>query len=288
VSPSWLNSPAIAAMRGRLKSWYAKARSGCRRLILSAWRRAELGVALFPEHLLITRVGGWRRKLLAKEIIALAPASVDAPRWQPALETLAGKVAAGDLAGADVTVVLSNHYVHYVLVPWSELLSSEEDQLAFARQRFVRVHGSVAEGWLLRLSQASSRQARLACGVEKALIDALEAVLTPLGRRYRSLQPHFMASFNLWRARLSEQPGWFVVAEPGRLCLALLQDGQWQSVRSVKISADWPHELSTVLAREQYLVDSETECDHVLVFAPDLPDLEGMEKGKWQIETLPA
>jgi hypothetical protein len=288
VSPWWRNRAALAHARHRLKSWYASTRIWCRKSIASTWRRDELGVALFPDQLVITRVGGWRRQPLQKEIIGLAPAADDAPRWKPALEVLAAKVFAGELSGADVTVVLSNHFVHYVLVPWSDALNKEEDQLTFARHRLARVHGSLAEGWLLRLSQANSRQPRLACGVDKALIDALNAVMAPIGGRYRSLQPHFMASFNRWRARLSEQPGWFVVAEPGLVCLALLQDGEWRSVRTIRIGADWPGELSSVLAREQYLVDSESECDRVFVFASNLPAPAALETGHWKIENLQA
>lgn len=287
MSPLWRNKPAVALWRGRLMSWYAKALSFCSRPIALPWASDELGVALFPDRLIIARVGGgWRRQLKHKEIIALAPAPPDAPRWQPALEALAGKVLGGELAGAEVTLVLSNHFVHYALVPWSELLKSEEEQLAFARQRFVRVHGSAAEGWLLSLSQAGPRQSRLACGAPQALIDALNAVMAPVGSRYRSLQPHLMASFNRCRARLGVRPGWYVVAEPGLLCIALLHDGQWHSVRTMKIGPDWPIELSGVLARERCLVDSQTECDHVSVFAPDLPASAALERDDWKIENL--
>src|SRR5262252_4920066 len=126
VSPWWRNRAALAHARHRLKSWYASTRIWCRKSIASTWRRDELGVALFPDQLVITRVGGWRRQPLQKEIIGLAPAADDAPRWKPALEVLAAKVFAGELSGADVTVVLSNHFVHYVLVPWSDALSKEE------------------------------------------------------------------------------------------------------------------------------------------------------------------
>ena len=273
-------------MHDRPKSWYAKVRSVCSRAIGSAWRRDEVRVELFPNKLIINRVGGWRRRLSHKEVIALARPSPDEPRWKPAVEVLAAKVLT--LSVADVTVVLSNHFVHYVLVPWNELLKSEEDQMAFARHRLVHVHGSLAESWSLRLSQANSRQPRLACGVDKALIDALNAVMAPLGARYRSLQPHFMASFNRWRGRLSERSSWFVVAESGLACLALLQDGEWRSVRTIRTGPDWPGELSSVLAREQYLVDSQTGCDHVFVFAPDLPAPVALETGNWKIETLQA
>jgi len=44
--------------------------------------------------------------------------------------------------------------------------------------------------------------------------------------------------------------------------------------------------LPRVLAREQFLVDSQTDCDRVLVFAPELPAVEAPVSGNWQIEYL--
>jgi len=268
-------------------SWYAKTRSFCRRRIALPWQPDELGVALFPDRLIIARVGGaWRRRLKYKEIIDFAPAGAEAPRWQPALEALVRKVSDGALSGANVTLVLSNHFVHYVLVPWKDLLKSEEDQLAFARQRLIGVHGSAAEGWSLRLSQAGTRQPRLACGVPQILIDALNEVMAPFGSRFRSLQSYMMASFNRWRARLGAQPSWFVAAEPGLACLALLENEQWQSVRTFRIDSDWRTQLPRVLARERLLVESQVDCDRVLVFAPELPATEAPVADDWHIEYL--
>jgi hypothetical protein len=251
------------------------------------WRPDELGVALYPDRLVLARVGGaWRRRLRDRRVLELAAPAPDVPSWQPALEALARLVAEGALARANVTLVLSSHFVHYTLVPWSELLSSESDQLAYVRQRFVGVHGAAAQGWALRLSRSAPRQPRLACGAPQSLIDALGEAMSPLGTRYRSLQPHLMASFNRWRTRLGARPVWFVAAEPGVACLALLRDGQWQSVRKLRIGADWARRLPDVLARERLMVDGEAECRQVWVFAPELPAVIAPGSGEWQIENL--
>lgn len=247
----------------------------------------QLGIALFPERLLLVRASaGFRRRLLHKEIVDFAPAEAGVPLWQPAADALAAKVAAGALAKADVSLILSNRFVHYAVVPWSDSLGTKEEELAFARHCFARVYGSEAENWALKLSSANPRKARLACAVEQTLIDALNTCMGPLAGRYRSLQPHLVASFNRVRARLGEQPAWVVVAEPGLLCLALLQEGCWQSVRTVKVGADWVKELPGVLAREECLVDSQTECGRVLVFAPDSPQMMLLQAGKWQVQNL--
>lgn len=250
------------------------------------WRRQQ-GVALFPDRLVLARAsGGFRRRLEHREIVELAPAQAGMPPWQPAVDALATKVAAGEFAKAEVTLVLSNCFVRYALVPWSDALGGREEELAFARHCFARVYGSEAETWTLKLSPTGPGQARLACAIEEKLVDALSACMAVLGSGYRSLQPHLMASFNRCRARLGENPAWLVVAEPGLLCLALLQAGRWQSVRTLKVGSDWIAELPGVLAREECLIDSTVECDQVLVFAPDTPETLAPRAGKWRVEKL--
>jgi len=246
----------------------------------------QLGVALYPERLLLAREsGGLRRRLARKQTIEFA-AGESGPLWQGAVDALAAQVAAGAMKGAAVTLVLSNRFVQYMPVPYSSALGSAEEELAFVRHCFARVHGSQADAWAIRLSQGRPGKTRLACGVEQALVDALAKVMAPLGRRYRSLQPHLMASFNRCRGRLGGRPGWFVVAEPGLLSIALLGDDQWHSVRTLKVGPDWPQELPAVLNREQFLVSGDTHCDEVLLFAPDAAQPLLLDAGKWRISTL--
>jgi hypothetical protein len=250
------------------------------------WRR-QAGVALFPDRLVLARAsGGFRRRLEHREIVELAPAQAGMPPWQPAVDALVTKVAAGEFAKAEVTLVLSNSFVRYALIPWSEALGGREEELAFTRHCFARVYGSEVETWALKLSPAGPGQARLACAIEQKLVDALNICMSALASGYRSLQPNLMASFNRSRARLGESPVWLVVAEPGLLCLALLQGGRWQSVRTLKVGPDWIAELPGVLAREECLIDNPAECDQVLVFAPDTAEALAPRAGKWRIEKL--
>jgi hypothetical protein len=193
-----------------------------------------LRVVLYPERLVVARMsGGITRRLLHKEIVSLPPAREGEPSWFPAVEAVGVKAADGAFALADVTLVLSSRFVRYVVVPWSEALASREEELAFARHCFASVYGSEAATWACKLSSSRQRKPRLACAVERPLMDALNQRLGGLGRRYRSLQPHLMASFNRIRAEVRDQSAWLVVAEPGLLCLALLQEGCWQTVRTI-------------------------------------------------------
>ncbi|HSQ05257.1 MAG TPA: hypothetical protein VLN59_14535, partial [Burkholderiales bacterium] len=140
--------------------------------------------------------------------------------------------------------------------------------------------------WTLKLNRSLPGKPRLACAVETMLVEALNRTMAPLGRSYRSLQPHLMASFNRWRARLGDEPMWFVVAEPGLLSVALLHEGHWHSVRNVKVGADWLEQLPGVLSREECLVDSPADCNDVVLFAPDGPEQMRLDGGKWRIRNL--
>ena len=247
----------------------------------------QVGVALYPDRLLLGRSGGGlRRRLEQKQVIAVAPAEEGMSAWQPAVDALAAQVAAGAMAHAAVTVVLSSRFAHYAVVPHIEALADAEEELAYVRHCFSRIHGSQVEHWTIKLSQAGAPANRLACGIDQALIEDLAKAMAPLGRGYRSLQPHLMASFNRWRGRLARRRSWFVVAEPGLLSIALLTDGQWQSVRTIKSGADWLQQLPRVLSCEEVLVGSNAQCDDVLLFAPDAEQPLMLNAGRWRINAL--
>lgn len=286
MSPS--SEPRLARWRERVQRTLAT--GGARVLQWIRSRRLQpdaIGVAVFPDRLLLARVaGGWRHPRIHREVIDLAPVPAGAPAWQAALDALAARVADGTLAGAQVSIVLSSHFVHYALVPWNTLLKSEAEQLAYARQRFVRIYGEAAQAWDLRLSRSGARQSRVACAIAPALRVALDEVMAPLGRRYVSLQPHLMASFNRWHRHLGAQSRWLAVVEPGLVCLALLRQGQWQSVRTMRLGPDGFGQLSELLARERCLVENCDDADLVSVLAAALPAAQALESGPWTVENL--
>src|SRR5262249_3590181 len=78
-------------------------------------------------------------------------------------------------ASARVTVVLSNHFARYALVPWSDGLRKAEEEAAFARYCFAKIHGERSKDWDLRLSPAPSGAARIASAVDAPLVQAVRA-----------------------------------------------------------------------------------------------------------------
>jgi hypothetical protein len=148
-------------------------------------------------------------------------------------------------AEANLTVVLSNHYVRYAVLPWSEALDSDESWLAYAAHVFTETHGNAAAGWEIRVSDSGRRRPRVACAIDRALLERLRAIPGVV-----SVQPYLMAAFNARHAELAGGSTWFVLHEPGRLTLGLIVDGLWRLVRNRHARADWRASLPHMLARE--------------------------------------
>jgi hypothetical protein len=200
---------------------------------------------LFPEPLLV--------RLAPAEIAVGAtrypcdPAFGQEP-WHGALDALK----AVSFARSRVSVVLSNHFVRYALVPWSAALSTPAEEEAYLRHQFAKIHGERAKSWLLRASEAPRGEARLASAVDAELIAAIKA-LFPKGAKAKlvSIQPALMHVFNGARAGLPDAGAWVVIAEDERACVALHARGAFRSVQNVK--GEW----RTLLERERYRVDGD-------------------------------
>jgi hypothetical protein len=187
---------------------------------------------------------------------------------------------------AEATVVLSNQFMRYSLVPWSENLANAEEELAYSRHCFTRVYGQVADNWVLRLDPGPSGVPRLASAVDADLIDGLRGVFDSEGIPLKSIQPYLMAAFNASRRDMPQSSAWFAVLEPGNLSLGLLDHGHWLQVRSLRIGGVWHAELPLVLEREAYLADTPAVSREVYVCGAGAGETPFPETGDWQFHAL--
>jgi hypothetical protein len=182
------------------------------------------------------------------------------------------------LPAAGVTVVLSNHFVRYALVPWSDALSSEAEEEAYVRHHFTRIHGERAKSWLFRSSEARHGAPRLCSAIDRQLLEELKACF-PKSRKARlvSVQPQLMTVFNRARSAIPRSGAWLLVAEPQRACVGLHAGGQWRAVQNAK--GDW----RALLERERHRAGGAVP-DLVLLHADAaLPaDAPG-----WKVQRLP-
>lgn len=234
--------------------------------------RDQLRIVLCPHQVILARFGrGWRPRLLTKKILTCASASTG-PAWQVGLDALIAETQKPEWQKADAVVILSNHFMRYVLIPWVDALSDETEQTEYARDRFASVYGEASKQWDVRVSLVQAGTAHVASAVDRALIEALEAACKKNHLRLTSIQPYLMAAFNQWRKQFQEGVQWLVLAESGRLCIALLQNGVWRWLRCQRADAAALDDLPLLLTREKYLANVHDNGKNVWLYAPEQKD----------------
>jgi len=224
----------------------------------------DLRISLCAERLFVS--GG-------SEIEA-KPAAEGMPPWMGAVQALPQAFAAG--AGREASIILADQFVRYALLPWSDTLKTHEQWLGLARHRFSAVHGPGAADWEIKFAETAPSGPRLACAVDRSLVDALTAAADAATVRLVSVQPFLVAAFNRLRAKVIGPAGscWLVVEEPGRLTLALFLRGVWATIRSRRADWRWRRVLPEILGRESAFLGLEEPCTRVVVCAQGAFDVE--------------
>jgi hypothetical protein len=206
--------------------------------------------------------------LQARRILLSAGKAVEVPAgedWRAAVDALAPALKAQSCREA--SVVLADQFVRYALLPHSPAVKTPDQWLALARHRFNALHGVVAAGWDVKVTETAPMGARLACAVDRELIERLAAVFVSANIVLVSVQPFLIAAFNRIRQSVGHGSCWIVVEEPGRLTLALIQRGAWVAIRSRRSDDRWRVVLPEILEREGAFLGLDQPCTRVIVCA---------------------
>ncbi len=254
--------------------------------------RDELRVVVAPEQVVLVRLEwalgrrGPLRRVAQKSIADCSAADGSPELWDAVMKTLDEELA--QLSGRKMSakVILSNHFLRYTMVPWSETLSDAAEEEAYARHCFRQQYGADAEQWELRLSTEQPELPQLASAVDPRLLAALRGVFQRNGIALKSIQPRLMAAYNNCRHALKDASAWFALYEPGCLCLALLQQGRWNSVRTMRTGHDWRDTLLLQLERAAFLSEANEATQNVFLWAPELDKADLPESERWHIRNL--
>lgn len=231
--------------------------------------RDRLLVSLAPDAVALARIAGaLRPRIVSRQALDCDPAFGAQP-WQGAAAALVA--AAEPLLGErlDVTVVLSNHFVRYAIVPFDAAIATPEEELALARFHFTKVHGERAGGWEVRLSEGPRGASRLASAVDTGLIEAIRACFPPKARaRLASVQPYLMSAFNLWRGTMTKEAAWLLLVEPRHACLALFAGRSWAAAQTFRGEFRGPEDWAALLDRQRLRTDAAATPHTALVHAP--------------------
>jgi hypothetical protein len=185
-----------------------------------------------------------------------------------------------DVGGGELTVVLSNHFVHYLLLPWRAELGQPAELVAFAALCFDEAFGIDGARALLT-SHEGAPSPRVAAALDVGFLAGLRAAAGDSRLRLVSIAPYLAAVYNRVRGSLAARDFMLVVAEPGRSCLMLASRGCWRSLRNTATIAR-PRELANLIEREAQLAGlAEEGMPPIFVHAPgqdalQLPSCHGV------------
>ena len=210
--------------------------------------RDELRVALCPERVLAVRYRRGNGNRVADTSHIIIASDAGAPRWKAAIAGL-HRVLASPLAhAADLSVVLSSHFVRYAVLPWTAALRGEAEWLKYARHVLFTTYRQPALSWNVGMCGTGFRKPRIACGVEAELVTAIAGVASERGMRLISLQPYLVSSFNRLHGRLRERKSWLALLEGSRLTLCAFDGERWSGIHSRASNGRWDETLRQLVA----------------------------------------
>ncbi len=207
--------------------------------------------------------------------------------WRAAVDALG--VALREQRGrvGPVEIVLSDHFVRYLLIPWSEALVGDRERLAFARLAFRDLYGQIADTWDVCLDDQPAGQASFACAADRALAPSLREVVTRAGGQLVAVTAALADCINRHRSALKMQQFCLAAVEPGRISVVFHATSGWQAVRSRRVDGPLPETLPTLLKQET-MVGGATEGGMLYVCADALPDMAPFPVPGWRMAFLGA
>jgi hypothetical protein len=236
-----------------------------------SWRD-EVRIALTPGCVALARISRrWQPKIIVKQTVECS--SNGPADWRGCIEGLRNALQEPVWHGADASVVISNHFVRYAVVPWSERLVGDEEKLAWVSHHFVELYGETNAPAEYRWSETGPHEACVASAIELELLAQVNAAFQPTALKLTSIQPYLMAAFNRLKRRVRNTSAWMVLPENDRLCIAGIAHADWQFIAWKPIRANTAAEVSLVLERELLVNDHEAPAV-VLVYGADSRNLD--------------
>jgi hypothetical protein len=210
---------------------------------------------------------GLTKRLLEKQHVQITDHQHAAHQVQPwagallALENLLAQSGGHSPNALPITLVLSNQWLRYKIIPAMPAFSPADKVMAVATHCFRESYGDSVDSWMIRVNPLPHGDSLLISAVDAELVAAIEMLCKKHQCKLKSIQPYLMSGFNAMRHQLGAGVSCLVQVEAGRLTIALMGDGNWQSitattfdnVRAKDISADWSEDLAALISREMLL-----------------------------------
>lgn len=248
--------------------------------------RDQLHVFLAPGRVDWVR---WKRGLKpiqTEKATAVCETVEDGPVWAAALQQL-DKILS-DAAGAELSLILSNHWVRYAVMPPQNEITTPEEVKSYADFRLREIYADRVDSWTFSISDWNPLTGAMCAAIPRDLLTQLEQLAADRRCKISVLEPYLASVYDRWQAQLQGDTVYMAVIEAGRICLAVIQRGIWQSVRNQRISHSAAEDLLTALDQEAIWSGAKEAAGVVHLFAPEHPELTLPQDSGWSIIPLPS
>jgi hypothetical protein len=216
---------------------------------------------LCADKVIVLFVGKGMRTQIKHQAILPCAGLVGMPAWHSTLATLARWLEDNSIDNAAVTVTLSDHFVRYGLLPFSEEVKTSTEEQVLAQILLEEIYGEAAKKWQVKKGEAAGfGEARLVAAIDEQLLDEIKKVCVTGKLRLKIVAPYFVLAFNQFCRRMQDADCLFAVIEAGQMMAASFRNGQLFSVRRTLLSDDFTLSLLNALQREVIMsgLDSNT------------------------------
>ena len=173
--------------------------------------------------------------------------------WRASLDTLTHWIAGRTPKSVLVNIVISDHFVRHVVLPWSPELTEEQEWLALARARIDLTWGN-AEEFELRIDRLRYKSSCLTCAMDRDLRTHLFALERHPGFKVSSIQPNFTATFNSLATGIGNTATLVVIPERHSVTIGALEGSSWRHVRTQPIVRNDASDIERLVDRERMLL----------------------------------
>lgn len=192
--------------------------------------RKQLQVVLRPDgiRVMLVQKGFRKNTILSDDSIAVIPNS--ALDWHSAIHALEQWLASSEIGKAEVKIYLSNSFLRFAMLPFSDEVHSDAERYTVAGLLFESIYGDTAKHWKLSLDDECYGEPSMAVAMDSELWDALQQIHSQK-LQLISVQPQLSSAFNAFREKIKSSDGLFVVMEHEQLTLIMIKEQKIIGVR---------------------------------------------------------
>lgn len=220
--------------------------------------RNRLSVALASDHVTVSHTKPGLGQAAVHTELYIGPATRGGvATWEHALTALRQYLQ--ELARpAELSIVLSNEFVRYQLLPAQPEVNGFTEELAYVRFKFREFYGDAVDAWEFSWGPGFRVEPQVVAAVERALMHQLAELCQEFKVSLVSVQPYLMALFN----HVAKPSIDFMVYESGRICSGAVRNGKWLWLTTSR-AADWDAELPAHIER-YYLLKEHSDSEQPL------------------------